>query len=154
MEVPFHLFERMALQFPIGIEWIIILAIIALVLFLGPTKLPELAKGLGKAMGEFRRGKMEVERQLREEVSATDTYERDSGSQKVVEISPRITEAARELGIEIGSRKERTLKMEIIRALEKETDEKLENVGRLLGIDVEDLDPEQLKDRIGKALGI
>lgn len=154
MEVPFHLFERMALQFPIGIEWIIILAIIALVLFLGPTKLPELAKGLGKAMGEFRRGKMEVERQLREEVSATDTYERDSGSQKVVEISPRITEAARELGIEIGGRKERTLKMEIIRALEKEADEKLENVGRLLGIDVEDLDPEQLKDRIGKALGI
>jgi TatA/E family protein of Tat protein translocase len=41
-------------MFGIGIPEILIILVIAL-LVLGPQKLPELAKALGKAMGEFKR---------------------------------------------------------------------------------------------------
>lgn len=47
-------------------EWLILLLVIALLLFFGPSKLPHLMRGLGRAVGEFRRGKVEVERELRE----------------------------------------------------------------------------------------
>lgn len=40
---------------PMGSEWLIILAII--VLIFGGAKLPELAKGLGKAINEFKKAK-------------------------------------------------------------------------------------------------
>jgi sec-independent protein translocase protein TatA len=52
----------LALGMPTGSEWIwIFLAI--LVLF-GAKKLPELARGLGKSLGEFRRAKDEFEREI------------------------------------------------------------------------------------------
>ncbi|MFQ5987173.1 MAG: twin-arginine translocase TatA/TatE family subunit, partial [Thermoplasmata archaeon] len=91
-------FEASRLQFgvPGGLEIIIILIIVAVLLFLGPTKLPQLARGIGKALGEFRRGRMEIERQIRQEMDTTTTYE---GTQQVVEINPRLVEAAKELNI-------------------------------------------------------
>lgn len=49
---------------PHGSEWIWI-ALIAVLLF-GSNKLPELARGLGRSIGEFKKGKEEVERELRE----------------------------------------------------------------------------------------
>ena len=47
-----------------GIEWAVIAGIIALLLFLGPKKIPELAKGLGRAFGEFRRGRDEIRKEV------------------------------------------------------------------------------------------
>jgi len=41
---------------PVGIEWIIILVIVLLVF--GPSKLPQLAKGLGQAKKEFKEAAM------------------------------------------------------------------------------------------------
>lgn len=146
--------ESGALIIPLGIEWIILLAVIALVLFMGPTKLPELARGIGKALGEFRRGKMEIEKEIQEGLRTEETTYGGGGAQKVVEISPRVTEAAKELGLDVLGRKERNLKMDIIRAIEQETDEKLESVARILGIQPKGLDADQLRDRIGEALGI
>lgn len=52
-----------------GMEWIIILIILAALFLFGPSKLPEMAKGIGRAMGEFKRGRMEIERAIREEES-------------------------------------------------------------------------------------
>ena len=46
-------------------EWIFI-ALIAFVLLFGSKKVPELAKSLGKAMGELQRGRMEIEREIQE----------------------------------------------------------------------------------------
>jgi len=37
---------------------------VALILFGGASKLPELARGLGRAMGEFKRGQIEIEREI------------------------------------------------------------------------------------------
>lgn len=46
-----------------GFEWFVLLAIVLLLLFFGPTKIPELARGIGRAWGELRRGQAESERE-------------------------------------------------------------------------------------------
>lgn len=43
---------------PGGYEWIIILGVV--LIFFGPKKLPELARGLGKGLREFRKASNEV----------------------------------------------------------------------------------------------
>jgi sec-independent protein translocase protein TatA len=55
---------------PIGTQELIIIFVIILLLF-GAKKLPELARGLGKSMGEFKKAKDEFEHELtRSEVDA------------------------------------------------------------------------------------
>ncbi len=49
----------------LGTEWVWIIFLVAILLF-GSKKIPEMARGLGKAMGEFQKGKMEIEREIRE----------------------------------------------------------------------------------------
>jgi sec-independent protein translocase protein TatA len=44
-------------------DWLII-AVVAGVLFYGSSKIPKLAHSLGRSLGEFKRGKMEVEREI------------------------------------------------------------------------------------------
>ena len=56
-----------------GIEWVVILIIIAVLLLFGPSKLPELSRGVGRALGEFRRGRMEIEREISTELSTMET---------------------------------------------------------------------------------
>lgn len=56
---------------PGGPELIVILLVV--VLLFGANKLPELARSSGKAMGEFRRGREDIERELRESAAATPT---------------------------------------------------------------------------------
>ncbi len=46
-------------------DWIILIVVVLLVLG-GSKKIPEVAKALGRAMGEFRKGRMEVEREISE----------------------------------------------------------------------------------------
>ena len=50
-------------MFGIGGSELILILLVALLVF-GPQKLPELAKGLGKAMGEFNRAKMDLQREI------------------------------------------------------------------------------------------
>lgn len=51
---------------PFGLGELLIIAVLVLLLF-GPTKLPEMARGLTKAVKEFRRGLNEVSRDLQDE---------------------------------------------------------------------------------------
>lgn len=55
---------------PFGIQPIHLIAIliVALIIF-GPSRLPEIGRGLGKAITEFRRGTHEMTESFREEVS-------------------------------------------------------------------------------------
>ncbi len=46
----------------------ILLILVAALLIFGPTKLPELGRGLGKAITEFRKGTREMSVSFREEV--------------------------------------------------------------------------------------
>ncbi len=49
-----------------GIELIILLIVIAVLFLFGPSKIPELARGVGRAVGEFKRGRTEIEREINE----------------------------------------------------------------------------------------
>jgi sec-independent protein translocase protein TatA len=49
-------------------DWLII-AVVAAILFYGSSKIPQLAHSLGRAMGEFKKGRLEVERELKQEAT-------------------------------------------------------------------------------------
>lgn len=48
-----------------GQEWIFIIIVVAIFIF-GAKKIPELAKTFGKAKGEFEKGKIEGEKELKD----------------------------------------------------------------------------------------
>ncbi len=50
----------------VGIEWIIALVLAVILLLLGPKKIPALARGIGRAIGEFRRAKRESDGEINE----------------------------------------------------------------------------------------
>src|SRR2546423_8438878 len=77
-----------------GIEWVVILIIIAVLLLFGPSKLPELARGVGRALGEFGRGRMEIEREI-----STDLSPLDARAMRM-----RVEKAAGALGVSAGGR--------------------------------------------------
>ncbi len=47
-------------------DWLVIAVVVA-VLFYGSSKIPQLAHSLGRAMGEFKKGRLEVERELQQQ---------------------------------------------------------------------------------------
>ena len=47
-----------------GINEILVILVLAAVFIFGAKKIPELAKTLGKAKGEFEKGKIEAEKEL------------------------------------------------------------------------------------------
>jgi sec-independent protein translocase protein TatA len=59
------MFESISLQLPGGTEWIWIAIIIGVLIF-GAKKIPELARTLGKAKGDYEKGKIESEKDLKE----------------------------------------------------------------------------------------
>ncbi len=142
---------EIAAQIPRGLEIIILLVIVAIVLLMGPKKIPELARGIGKAIGEFRRGRAQIEKEIKLELAETPSPPK---ARTLGEISPKILDAAEQLSIEVLGRKERDLKVAIIKALDAATGEKLESVAEAMGLKAGGLDLDQLKDSIVKALGI
>ncbi|WP_420545214.1 Sec-independent protein translocase subunit TatA/TatB [Nitrosopumilus sp.] len=52
-------------NFIAGQEWIIII-VLAVIFIFGAKKIPELAKTFGKAKGEFEKGKIEGEKELKD----------------------------------------------------------------------------------------
>ncbi len=65
MQNNYMIFEGGLAGFIAGQEWIFII-IIAVVLIFGAKKIPELAKTFGKAKGEFEKGKIEGEKELKD----------------------------------------------------------------------------------------
>lgn len=57
--------NMMMQQIPSGFEWIFIV-IIVVVIFFGAKKIPDLARGFGKATSEFEKARIEAKRELRE----------------------------------------------------------------------------------------
>ena len=136
--------KTIPLQFGIGgFEWVIILIILAALFLLGPKKIPELARSLGRAMGEFRRGRMEFEREVQRELGS----EPAGGSS-------RIAEAARQLGANPTGRREVELKLEIARKIEAASDSTVGDVARTLGVWESGVSSTRLKELIIKSLGV
>jgi sec-independent protein translocase protein TatA len=61
------------LSLPNGAEWII-LALLILLLF-GGKKIPELMKGLGKGIRNFKEGMKDVEEEIKKDTTETDKKE-------------------------------------------------------------------------------
>jgi len=131
-------------QLPGGFEWIIILIIIAVLLLFGPQKLPELARGLGRALGEFRRGKMEVERQISDEINAMD----------VKDMRSRVEKAAGALAIPTSGRSELQLKLDIARAVDKAGDDQVIAAAQAVGVYSSGADMQRLREQIIKAINV
>ncbi|SEK52795.1 twin-arginine translocase TatA/TatE family subunit [Haloferax larsenii] len=60
---------------PGGPELLIVLLIV--VLLFGANKLPQLARSSGQAMGEFRRGRQEIEEELKEGAEGSEEEDED-----------------------------------------------------------------------------
>ncbi len=74
------------LAFIQGWEWVII--ILAILLLFGAKKLPELAKGLGKGIREFKKASSEISYEMDREVERQD-YERERARREEEERSSR-----------------------------------------------------------------
>ncbi len=68
-----------ALGLPHGMEWFWI-ALIVILLF-GADKLPKLARGLGKSLGEFKKAKEDFEKEIHTAASETEVKKLDDKSQ-------------------------------------------------------------------------
>jgi len=66
INLPIHIniiiMTTLLLAIPGGMEWVLI-AVVVLLLF-GGKKIPELMKGLGKGISEFKKGKNEIDKDL------------------------------------------------------------------------------------------
>ncbi len=141
--MPLADYLRFGAQLPGGFEIVIILIIIAVLLLFGPQKLPELARSLGRAWGELRRGRMEVERQIKEEFSGMEA--KDLGT--------RLRDSARELGIDATGKRDSELKLEIARRIDSAPDDKVIAVSRLLNATEAGASLSRLRELIIKTLG-
>jgi sec-independent protein translocase protein TatA len=96
-------------------EWILLIIAVALLLF-GAKKIPEFARGLGKAKAEFQRGQMMVEREIHQEQRRLDREDKRGNRVRRVKDSEKssdVVKAAKALGIETEGKSESQLKAEI-----------------------------------------
>jgi len=66
---------------------LIVIAIVALIIF-GPTRLPELGRGIGKAISEFRKGTQEMTDSFHEESSKPVGYPTPAQAQAAAQAKP------------------------------------------------------------------
>jgi sec-independent protein translocase protein TatA len=99
------------MQFVGGFEWIIIIVLVVIVIF-GAKKIPELARGFGRAKTEFEKAKVEAERELHniKENGMTDntTSSRD-----------KLESIADTLGIDYTNKDDESLRLAIEKELNK-----------------------------------
>ena len=76
-------------MFGIGMPELLIILVVALIV-VGPRKLPDIAKGLGKGLSEFRKATDEIKSQINENETFKDVQNiRDDFKQTVDAMSPR-----------------------------------------------------------------
>lgn len=102
----------------VGTEWMWIIFLVVFLLF-GSKKLPELSRAIGKAMGEFQRGREEIERELR---LATSIPKPQPLPENLKESPPssRLAKAAENIGLESKGKSDEDLRKEIIRFMSDE----------------------------------
>ena len=130
-----------------GIEWVIFLIVVALLLLFGPSKLPEFARSVGRAWGEFRRGKMEVEREIRQELAAEDGREALAGREQILR-------AARELAVPTEGRELADIKLDIARGIDRVDGSHVIAIAKAIGLPVEGVGVQSLKEQVIRRLAV
>lgn len=70
-----------------------IILVIAIILFFGATKLPEIFRSLGRATGEFKKGKLEAEMELAQlQQSQQQTQQQQDLQRKIDELQKQLEE--------------------------------------------------------------
>jgi sec-independent protein translocase protein TatA len=82
-------------MFGIGTPELIIILVLALIV-IGPKKLPEMAKSLGKGLAEFKRASNDFRRNIEEEAKAAEEKERAGAETSAKEVSQPEREKAAE----------------------------------------------------------
>ena len=99
-------------MFAIGPNELIMILLIIFLLF-GASKLPELARSLGKSMGEFKKAQREAEHELIE-------FEREMKEKsKLGKKREKLEKIAKELGIDPTGKSDEELLEEVTKALPK-----------------------------------
>ena len=96
-------------MFDSPIEWLIVVAVI-LLLFGSTKKIPEFARNLGKATGEFKRGQLELENEIKKAMNPQQTSQ---AAEKPLDYA----EVARGLGIDPANKSQEQLTKEIAEKL-------------------------------------
>lgn len=73
---------NLAFTLPQGPEWIIIFVVV--LLLFGAKKIPELARGLGKSMGEFKKAREDFEREIKTAESESESESESEEEEKKV----------------------------------------------------------------------
>ncbi len=81
-----------------------ILVLIAALFLFGPNKLPELARSLGKATGEFKKAQVETEREFNKARMETEHNLKRSDDKPQDEKDTRIHNLAAEMGLDIKNK--------------------------------------------------
>lgn len=95
-----------------GMEWIILIVVVVVLIF-GARKIPELAKSIGRAQGEFQRGKIEIEKEIKTEEKTGTTS--DVGDLKADK--EKLLKIAKELGLETEGKTEGQIKEEVTKSM-------------------------------------
>ncbi len=90
-----------------GAEWLWLIVIIGVLLF-GAKKIPELARSLGKATGEYEKARLEAEREIRGYASSSIKPSRE-----------KLEEIAKTLGIDYKDKSDDELIEDIERAINR-----------------------------------
>lgn len=77
---------------PTGSEWWIILLVV--VLLFGAKKLPELARGIGRSVGEFRKAKSEFDREMEQAIRDDESTSQQAKAEADKKASPAGTTPA------------------------------------------------------------
>jgi sec-independent protein translocase protein TatA len=96
----------------------ILLVFVAIILLFGAAKLPDLARSMGKSLGEFKRGQIEAEKEL-VHMSSSPSPPFQPPPQNTDVALTRVQRMARTLNIEIIDKSEEELLSEIEKKLAK-----------------------------------
>src|SRR5207245_10950378 len=110
----------------------------------GPPKLPEVARGVCRGIGGWRRGRMEIEREISTGLSTMDARD----------MRMRVEKAAGALGVSAGGRSEMQLKLDITRAVDKAQDEQVVSAAQAMGVYSSGSDVIRPEEQIIKALHV
>ncbi len=92
-----------------GEEWIILIIVVVVLLF-GAKKIPDLARSVGRARGEFERGKVEGEEEIRKD--------RENAKKQPAE-RENLEKAATSFGIPVEGKSDEQLREDMRKVLEK-----------------------------------